>query len=94
MKIIYVDIDGTLTNEIEGHSYARRTPNKFIIGRINELFNNGNTIVLWTSRYACDRDITFIWLHRHNVKFHMVIFDKPKFDLYVCDRVLNVKDVV
>lgn len=36
--IVYVDIDGVLTNETEGHNYENRTPNKTNINIVNRIY--------------------------------------------------------
>jgi len=93
---IFVDIDGTLTVETDGHGYrlySNRTPRKDIIKKINRLYYDGNHITIWTARYKEDEKVTKDWLRYNGVKFHSLIFDKPKFDLYICDRVLNVEDL-
>jgi len=92
---IYVDIDGTLTVETEGFGdevYRSRTPRHEIINRVNQLFDQGNPIVLWTSRKPIDRKVTIEWLKTNGVKFNKLILGKPTYDLYVCDKAMNVDD--
>jgi len=81
--IIGVDIDGTLTVETEGWDYKNRTPRFDIIQKINKLYAKGNTIILFTSRYKEDDWVTQKWLITNGVLFHKIIFDKPKFDIYI-----------
>ena len=95
MKTIYVDLDGTLTVEDEGYGedvYASRTPRPDIIQFINNWYPYAK-IVIWTARYEEDRKVTEEWLHKHGVRYHELILNKPKFDLYICDRVVNVNDL-
>jgi len=95
-RVIYVDIDGTLTKETEGWgeaTYLNRTPRLDVINSINKMYEFGDKIVLWTSRFCEDKEITIKWLKIHGVKYHRLILEKPSFDLYICDRVLNVKDL-
>lgn len=83
--IIGIDVDGTLTNEVEGHNYAVRTPNKKMIEKVNQWFLEGNTIVLFSSRWEADRATTRTWLKKHGVRYHTLILNKPKFDMYIDD---------
>lgn len=90
-KVYYFDIDGTITNETEGWDYKERTPRENIIKIINELYDSGKYhIVLWTSRRPCDKIVTEQWMKENGVKYHKIKFDKPFFDLYICDKVKNV----
>jgi len=93
---IYVDIDGTLTKEIEGWGdeiYAARTPRKEVIARVNELFDLGHTITIWTARFPEDEVATLLWLEEHGVKFSTLVMGKPLFDVYLCDKVVNVENI-
>lgn len=83
--IIGVDIDGTLTIEVEGHDYLYRTPNILMINKVNEWHKEGHTIILFSARWESDRATTKKWLTKHGVKHHALILGKPKFDLYVDD---------
>jgi hypothetical protein len=92
---IYVDIDGTLTNETFGYGndiYAERTPRQDIIDRVNDLFDKGHTIILWTARHKCDRSVTKKWLKKYKVKYNNLILGKPKYTLFVCDRATTPED--
>lgn len=96
MNIIYVDIDGTLTVETEGWGvdvYTSRTPRQNVIDHVNCLYNSGNQIVIWTARFEMDRHITSLWLKKHCVQYHRLLMGKPKFDLYICDKVKNVEEI-
>ena len=90
--IIGVDIDGTLTNEKEGHDYKKRTPNKKGIEWVNTMYKD-NTIVLHTARYIEDRTVTVRWLRKHKAKYHQIIFGKPRFDMYVGDEVKHPSEL-
>ncbi len=86
---IFIDIDGVLTNETKGFDYENRTPNYQNIGKVNELYRQGHTITLYTSRYLIDKDKTEIWMKKYNVKYHTVIFNKPKYDIFIDDKCYN-----
>ena len=90
--MIFVDIDGTLTNETEGYGeavYAQRTPKQTVIDFVNRLYNKGETIIIWTARYEQDRKVTINWLRENGVKYHDLIFNKPKYKLFIDDLSMN-----
>jgi uncharacterized HAD superfamily protein len=89
LKRLFCDIDGTLTNETEGHDYPNRTPNLETIRELNYIYSSGKyNLTLWTSRFEVDREDTEIWLQRHGVDYDSIIFGKPKFDIYIGDEEL------
>ena len=89
---IYIDIDGILTNETEGHDYKNRTPCKGNINIVNRLYKAGYGIILWTSRYGLDDQITRDWLRKYGVKYNDIIYDKPKYSLLIDDLSTNTFD--
>lgn len=94
-KRIFVDIDGTLTIETEGYGddvYAERTPHYAMISAVNKLYDEGHYITLYTSRYAEDIHVTIEWCKKHGVQFHELNLNKPKYDLFIDDKVQNVRD--
>ena len=48
--IYYFDIDGTLCSLVGKNKYAEALPNYAMIEEVNKLFDEGNTIVLYTAR--------------------------------------------
>ncbi|MFA5397948.1 MAG: hypothetical protein WC346_18195 [Methanogenium sp.] len=92
--ILGVDIDGTLTNETEGHDYAKRTPNFKMIKWVNSRFELGDFIILWSSRWEADREVTRKWLKTYRVKYHTLILNKPKFDMIVDDIAKRPEEVL
>ena len=56
MKVIYVDIDETICNRESStdfgttHDYTKAKPIQNNIDKINQLYDQGNTIVYWTAR--------------------------------------------
>jgi len=91
-KVYYFDIDGTITVETEGWLYLKRTPRWEVINKINALYDSGEVhIVFWTSRMPIDRRTTEYWFRINGVKYHELIFGKPFFDLYICDKAINIE---
>jgi len=88
--IIAVDIDGVLTNETKGHDYKTRTANELNIAKINELFNLGFYIHLWTSRYPEDQEVTLNWLSDHSVCFNKLTLGKLQYTKLIDDKSIDL----
>jgi len=91
---IGVDIDGTLTTSSEGFDYVSRLPNTDMIEWVNKQFADGHHITLFTARLGIDRKITVIWLKKYGVRYTDIVFDKPKFELYVDDIAKRPEEVI
>lgn len=93
---IYVDIDGTIC-DTPGADYPGAKPIPERIGKFNRMYDKGNRIVYWTARGAQTgidwSALTRAQLQAWGCKYHGIEFGKPFFDLYICDKVLNVKDL-
>jgi|TARA_R110002096_G_scaffold118384_1_gene256303 phosphatidate phosphatase PAH1 len=98
-KIIYVDIDGTICRTpyiytTGSNQYELAEPIHERIHSINELFDEGHTIVYWTARGAGSEDnyedLTRNQLLQWGAKFTKLLCGhKPHFDLYICDKSWN-----
>ena len=55
MKVLYVDIDETICTTPKNRNYHEATPIKNNIDKINKLYDEGNTIVYWTSRVVVSK---------------------------------------
>ena len=84
-----VDIDGTLTNETKGWDYDKRTPHETNLAHLRHAYDNGNWIVLWSSRRSVDRQVTLQWLEKNNVPYHALILDKIPYAVMVDDLSVN-----
>lgn len=91
------DIDGTICNNTNG-DYEKAEPFFSIISKVNELFNNGDTIYFYTARGATTgidwKDVTIKQLKSWNVNYHKLFFGKPTADIYIDDKGINIKDWV
>lgn len=91
--IIYVDIDKTITSGDYSTEYQNASPNYTNINKVNELYNNGHTIIMWTARGTLSNiswfNITMEQLNRWNVKFHELRMGKPAYDALIDDKVFN-----
>lgn len=93
---IFVDIDGVLTEEIEGWGdeiYAQRTPKIKMIRAINQLYSSGKfRITLFTARHTEDKIATEKWLKQNNVLYDDLILGKPHYDILIDDRAMKPDD--
>ena len=104
MVINYVfDIDGTICSQTHG-DYSEARPWAERIRVINNLYDKGNQIVLYTARgmgssgnnviIAKQKWETFTkaQLLDWNVKYHLLVMGKPSGDIYIDDKA--VSDIV
>lgn len=96
-RIIYVDIDETICTTPNSRNYNDAQPIKENIEKINTLYDNGNTIVYWTSRGSRKQinwyDLTYRQLNMWGAKFHELRVDKPYYDLFVDDKTLRIEEL-
>ena len=89
------DIDGTIC-QTTGESYAEAEPLTTRVDFINELYENGHTIKLFTARGTVSgidhKLMTVAQLRRWGVKYHELQFGKPNADIYVDDRGISDSD--
>jgi mannose-6-phosphate isomerase-like protein (cupin superfamily) len=95
-KKIFVDLDNTLCNTING-DYLNSTPIKERIDFFNNLKEQGNTITIWTargSRSGIDySEITKKQLDEWGVKYDDIIMKKPDYDIYYDDKSFNIDTI-
>jgi uncharacterized HAD superfamily protein len=81
-KIFIIDVDGTVCEHIpnEDGSEKMRTARPFedSIIAINKLYDEGHYICFFTARKDEHRKSTEEWLARHGIKYHQIIFNKPR----------------
>ena len=94
--IVYVDIDETICFYSGKREYplAKPIPNR--IKKINELYEQGNTIVYWTARGCTTKidwtDLTTRQLKEWGAKYHELKMNhKPHYDLLICDKATNTE---
>jgi len=95
--IIYVDIDGTICNNTDGH-YNKAKPIYENIKKINKFFDEGDTIIYWTARGAISNvdwaDLTKAQLKKWGAKYHDLKMDtKPHYDLLICDKTKRIEEI-
>jgi len=103
MKIIYVDIDETICRRESDidfgviHDYTKAKPIVENIEKINQLYDEGNTIVYWTARGSRKQidwtELTTNQLNEWGVKYHELRVDKPFYDLFIEDKSLRIEEI-
>ena len=97
------DLDGTLCTDTDGE-YLNAVPIIERIARVNELFDEGNHIVILTARGmgSTDNDselaklkweeFTKVQLRTWGVKYHKLFLGKPSGDVYIDDKGVSDSD--
>jgi hypothetical protein len=103
MATYVIDIDGTLCTQTQSQ-YLLATPYLSRISRVNELYREGHTIIVFTARGMGSsggnsttaekkwRLTTEQQLSDWGLKYHELIFGKPAGDHYVDDKALDISD--
>jgi hypothetical protein len=98
-KIICFDLDNVLCKTRKS-DYIKSQPLKKNINLVNDLFNRGFYIKIFTARYMGRNNdnrlkaikqakkITEIQLKKWKINYHKLILGKPSFDIYVDDKSL------
>ena len=98
-KTICFDIDGVVCKTV-GNNYHKSKPNKKVINLINKLYKK-NKIILFTSRFMGRNNdkislakkegykFTVAQLREWGLKYHVLKFGKPSYDLIVDDKSID-----
>jgi hypothetical protein len=87
-KVVNVDLDGTLTCG-ELFWETRPTVNAGARKLVQELYEAGNVIIIWTARAWAYAPETVGWLIENRVPFHAISMQKGGSDLYIDDKALR-----
>ena len=91
--VIRVDIDETICTSPPDRNYATATPIEERIKHINDLYDDGHTIIYWTARGATTgidwREVTEKQFEKWGVKYHELHLNKPAYDLFIDDKNIN-----
>ena len=94
-ELVFVDIDGVLCKNTWGN-YENAAPIKKNIKLINKIYEDGNTIIIWTSRGTLTGidwcDLTKKQLSDWKVEYHELRFNKPYYDFFIEDRAGSIDD--
>lgn len=95
--MIYIfDIDGTLCSLVKNAEYTKAQPLKGRIKKVNDLYNEGHYIKLYTARGSTTginwEETTKKQLEKWNLKYHELLMNsKPHGDLFVDDKAVNAE---
>lgn len=96
-KILCFDLDNVLC-KTSNNNYKKSNPIKKNIKVVNQLYQKGYYIKIFTARYMGRNNeniikakkeglsLTTKQLKKWNVKYHNLIFGKPSFDIYIDDK--------
>ena len=89
MKTYCFDIDGTLCTT-QGSDYANSTPNFDRIRVVNNIFDSGHRVILFTARGSTTGidwyELTLKQITTWGIKFHELRLGKPSADFYIDDK--------
>ena len=103
MKKLCFDLDGTLCTNTWG-KYEDALPLQKSINKINELYENGFEIIIFTARYMgrsnenqnlaneIGYEFTRSQLANWGIKYHKLILGKPSYDILIDDKHFNYDD--
>lgn len=95
--IIGIDLDGVIAEQSGGWTpeyYQKCTPDLNAIRIIKMLHERGDKIIIYTSRLATEAKVdTIKWLHRHQVVFDAIHFDKPLYDVMIDDKSISLEEL-
>ena len=95
MKTYCFDIDGTLC-QTTGSDYENSIPKFERIKIVNELFESGHKIILFTARGSTTgidwHEVTLDQVTKWGIKFHELKLGKPSADIYIDDKGINDSD--
>ena len=95
-KIFCFDIDKTLCQEVLlVEDYPHAEPILEMVEFVNELYQQGHTIYLYTARHTMQALMTKEWLEKYQVLYHHLFLGKPVADVYIDDlavRYTNLDD--
>lgn len=110
-KLLAIDLDDTLcyrpTNieHLKKDKYLQCEPLEDNIKLINELYDKGHTIVIYTARgmFTFNMDVTEVYYHlyeltkeqldRWGVKYHKLVMGKHPFDYLLDDKALSLREI-
>jgi glycerol-3-phosphate cytidylyltransferase len=97
-----IDIDDTICTTYD-RDFENSVPNEKVIEKINELYDKGWKIILYTARggKSCKtleekekkyKEVTEKWLKKNNVRYSELQFGKMNADYYVDDKNLSINE--
>ena len=98
MRVVFVDIDGTICHTLNNSSdYNLSVPRVYMIEKINALYDNGDKIIYWTARGGNSgkdwTELTKRQLNEWGAKHHELRMDKPPYDVFYDDKAARIEDL-
>ena len=95
--IVGFDLDGVITKENGGWTgdyYSTCKPNFETIDLMKKISKRGHKIIIYTSRLSNEvKAVTVDWLHRNNIPYDAIHFDKPLYDFMLDDKNISVDEL-
>ncbi len=88
MQLI-IDLDGTICTEEKMFSRSLAKPINKAVESINQLYDEGHTIIIYSARLWIEYEMTHHWLKVNGIKFHQLVLGKPQGDFWIDDRALR-----
>jgi hypothetical protein len=89
---VICDIDGVLAYPVNDYrEYSSAQPNLVMRDVLRRLRQQGDKIVLHTSRWKEDRQVTEEWLSQHGFPYTEIVFGKPLGDIYIDDKAMRIE---
>lgn len=92
----FIDIDDTILELINKQDYASAVGIPEAIAKVNSLYDEGHTIILWTARGTVTgkdwSELTKSQLLYYGVKHHELRFGKPAYDVFIDDKAINARE--
>ncbi len=85
-------MDGTICEEMRTYSRSLAQPKEGAVDRINHLYEQGHTILIYSARTWMEYEMTVDWLNRHQIKYHQLLMGKPIGDLWIDDRAVPFRN--
>lgn len=81
VKNFLIDIDGTICDDIPNEEPERMgtcLPYPDALRIVNKWYDEGHIITFFTSRTEDHREITEMWLKKHDFRWHAMLMGKPR----------------
>ena len=96
-NILCFDLDGTLCTSVEGSDYTKAEPLQKAIDKVNDLYEQGIKIVIFTGRGSSSgkdwTEFTKKQIDGWGLKYHQLITNrKPTYDKVIDDKAINAMD--
>lgn len=86
---ICVDLDGVIAEGADYPFYADCRVVSGAVEYLESLRDSGWYIIIYTSRWEQDREVTEWWLKAHQIPFDKLILGKPLADIYLDDKAIR-----